>query len=453
MTINLSGGESSPKSGRSLSPVPPRTPRDRSRSRSRSPYRFNLSSRATHPRITRKESDDVELAPWDFPNSLRCHPAPAATPQRRGRGPVKQQSLDIDSVPSLESSDIKHQQSTEKDFENHQGNKETHHESMTAGVKSKMSACVSNGARRQSDNEFPEVHWKDALGVSLSSSEDELEFDSSELPHRHSLPDSSDIFQQTLDALRKRGSRSSSACSGSSATGSDPGDLHVSRASIVASQMPSIKDDDAFVDDLETVEEDKEVDRFEKVKRIRQHWITTIKNVLEYTKETRKRKAALSSNATGVGMKCNSLSDAAMLLVRSKSARRKVSKESLPTKQSKISLKAAYHLTKFITAACASTAVGGDDGKSTHLLSREVTRLPEICNNGRMMQRQRRDSLRLVRYMVEEEDSDLLGSTEIATFKELQNCRYLRTSQRQRMRRRRDCGSGGNRSLDGYNEI
>ncbi|XP_072026262.1 uncharacterized protein [Amphiura filiformis] len=442
LSVDSLYGESPPKSGATLIPTPPRTPRDRSRSRS--PCRYNVSSRpGTNSTVTRQESGD-ELAPWDFPNSLRCHPAPVS-PQPRRRV-IKQPSVEVDLVASP---DIKDQTSSKSLQYN--GVNEANQNPTFKDTKHEKVPRVS-----KSRKESTELDWSDAFSLSsdtsISDDEHVLDLDTTpSLPnHRLSLPESSDIFQQALDALRTRGSRSSSCAS----SRSDPGDLHISRTNLVVSQMSVVDDTNDISEDLnndipelsrdlETLVEDKEINKFEKIKRIRQHWVEAINSVLEYTEETRKRKKPDLAFSQGM---TPAFSDTALLLCRSKSARRRVSKEA-PPKRPKISLKAAYHLTKFITAACSSTDVHGGSGKTQNLLSKGVTKLPEICNNGRMMQRQRRDSIRLVRYMVEEE-SYLGDATEIASFKELRNCRYLRTrpSQNKRQTNRRS-------SLKGYNEI
>ena len=459
---NASGGLHT----RSLSPTPPRTPRDRSRSRSRSPYSFKRTGSNSWgtPSNSLARQDSEELAPWDFPNSLRCHPPTSPKPPRR-LAPVKSLQESI-----KETSDLHRQTSL--------GSLKNIANSPALQKQTSSSSLKNTNLDKETDQTVTEFKHTDKSetdeekeGVVEEFSEDEFDPQAFPINRRAELPHSSDIFQQALEALRRKGSRTSSRTSSASSTERDPGDLHVSRSSLVISQLSDHLDAENETPDqgLDTLEEDKEIPAF----KVRDTWADAIKSVLDIVVEPRmrrkttgsinnqqenadfqygRRKGVVSSPTLDLldvpakhkpPKKFSSFSDAALLLCRSKSARRKVSQGSEPPISPKISMKAAFHLTKFITAACASDSVGGDSNKSTHLLSKGVSKLPQICNNGRMMQRQRRDSLRLARYMVEEE-SALGDATEVTSFDELKNCRYLRARPRSLNRKN---------SLLGYNEI
>ena len=439
---NASGG----KSPRSLSPMPPRTPRDRLRSRSRSPCSFKRTGSNSWgtPSNSLARQDSEELAPWDFPNSLRCHPPTSPKPPRR-LTPVKslpevaREPLDLHRQTSsgplkniTHSSDLKKQTSSSS-LKNTNLDKET-------------CQTVSEVKHTDSDESHTDEE-KEGIVEEFSEDEFDPQFSSGPLNRRTELPHSSDIFQQALEALKRKGSRTSSRTSSASSTERDPGDLHVSRSSLVISQLSDhleAEHEAAPDQGLDTLEEDKEIPTF----KVRDTWTDAIKSVLDIVVEPRMRRKTAANiynqqDDLLLPKKFNSLSEAALLLCRSKSARRKVSTGTEPPKTPRITMKAAFHLTKFITAACASDSVGGGSNKSTHLLSKDVSKLPQICNNGRMMQRQRRDSLRLARYMVEEE-STLGDATEVTSFDELKNCRYLRSRPRNLNRKN---------SLLGFNEV
>lgn len=476
------------------SPRPPRTPRDRSRSRS--PYRggtpgggSTISTLSKTP--SRDSMTSAELAPWDFPNSLRSH---SPIPPRRLATINKRTSEDKMTVNSSDTSDVASRikpgfNTTSKAIAGLQKGRFKKQASKDSQISS-VDIVISN--------EEDEDHDVDDITAALNAASmysDLFNDDPQWNGPNFDVPDSSDIFQQALAAMRNRSdSRDSSASSGSSR--SDPGDLHIHRSSLVATQMAQLVPN-ADSTDLDTLEEGVEIPKFSdssqtpwerviqivldniakmrssrknsepdavvsgstgtsprtdidaaspvKQKMGRGNWkralaLTTAaaptKECLQ-TKGTRSedQKKALSDGASVTSG--SSLSDLALLLLRSKEARQALAEERAREQQTGrntvpvLSMKSVHQMTKFIINASASCSMGGvsRNRKSSNILCPEVTKLPELCNNGRMMQRQRRDSLRLIRYMVEEASAEG-DSTEVTSFDDLVNCRYLRTRNR-----------------------
>ncbi|XP_041474791.1 uncharacterized protein LOC121423507 [Lytechinus variegatus] len=169
----------------------------------------------------------------------------------------------------------------------------------------------------------------------------------------------------------------------------------------------------------------------------------------------RRRSRLRSREATTSisGDSCTGSSEMSSSPDRSSNPRRKISEQHNKHRQTcpinpvrnqhnHIDMKTAGNIIKFITAASASSKAPGLN-RNQQLLPSDV-RLPVVDPSGRLLHRNRDESMRLVKQAVDlNVESD--EKSDVYSWDELRDCRYLRTKKNSRESRRN--------SLLGFNEI
>ncbi|XP_038048665.1 muscle M-line assembly protein unc-89-like [Patiria miniata] len=304
--------------------------------------------------------------------------------------------------------------------------------------------------------DHPSLQFSDQASAHIDCNNVE-EFFTDRIFDRIPLPDRSNIFQQALDDMKSSPTRPSSH-------GSDPGDLHIRRSSLVTNflDLAALRDslqspkteNDSQLDVMSVVPEGetyKEPHLTASAAQKVSNWaersrkVSTPTRFLSVDQKPATRSASpkrrVVSEIQPPRMEflepktdkprsktiSDSKSDSALI---SPSIRRKDGAWSTHSDISEISRpllskRAMCYVMKFIESASSIATSHRATAQSSNHMSRDNSVFPSIPNRSARRSRDRRDSIRIVQQLINER-SPSGDTTEIASFDDLRNCRYLR---------------------------